>query len=79
MGGRGLGSKEQFGLLFELADLLEGEVGATRPAVLAGWTQEERLLGQTKSRQAEDSHLNRYLRCLTVYGRYPWGGDHYRH
>jgi electron transfer flavoprotein alpha subunit len=47
VGGRGLGSKKQFELVFELAELLEGEVGATRPAVLAGWTQEERLLGQT--------------------------------
>jgi electron transfer flavoprotein alpha subunit len=47
VGGRGLGSKQQFELVFELAELLEGEVGATRPAVLAGWTKEERLLGQT--------------------------------
>ncbi len=47
VGGRGLGSGEQFKLLFELAELLEGEVGATRPVVLAGWADEERLLGQT--------------------------------
>jgi electron transfer flavoprotein alpha subunit len=46
-GGRGLGSKEQFDLLYELAEILEGEVGATRPAVLAGWTETDRLLGQT--------------------------------
>ena len=42
-----MGSKEQFDLLFELADLLDGEVGATRPAIRAEWTDEERLLGQT--------------------------------
>lgn len=47
VGGRGLGSREQFKLLFELAELLEGEVGATRPVVLAGWADEQRLLGQT--------------------------------
>lgn len=47
VGGRGLGSEELFGLLFELADLLEGEVGATRPAIRAGWADEDRLLGQT--------------------------------
>jgi len=46
-GGRGLGSKRTFDLLFELAELLEGEVGATRPAILAAWAGEERLLGQT--------------------------------
>ncbi|NQU13882.1 MAG: electron transfer flavoprotein subunit alpha/FixB family protein [Desulfobacteraceae bacterium] len=46
-GGRGLGSKELFGSLFELADLLGGDVGATRPAVRAGWAEEDRLLGQT--------------------------------
>jgi electron transfer flavoprotein alpha subunit len=46
-GGRGLGTKEQFELLFELAELLEGEVGATRPAIRAGWAEEGRLLGQT--------------------------------
>ena len=47
VGGRGLGSKDQFGLLFELADLLEGEVGATRPAIRPEWAEEDRLLGQT--------------------------------
>lgn len=46
-GGIGLGSKELFGMLSELADLLGGDVGATRPAVYAGWAEEERLLGQT--------------------------------
>ncbi len=46
-GGRGLGSKEQFEKLYALAELLGGEVGATRPAIRAGWAEEERLLGQT--------------------------------
>ena len=47
VGGRGIGSEEKFQMLFELAELLGGEVGATRPAILAGWLEEERLLGQT--------------------------------
>jgi electron transfer flavoprotein alpha subunit len=47
VGGRGLGSKDQFQKLFELAELLGGEVGATRPVIRAGWAEEERLLGQT--------------------------------
>jgi electron transfer flavoprotein alpha subunit len=46
-GGMGVGSSDRFKLLFELAELLEGEVGATRPAIRAGWVEEERLLGQT--------------------------------
>jgi len=47
VGGRGLGSKEQFDCLFRLAELLDGEVGATRPAVTAGWAEPQRLVGQT--------------------------------
>jgi electron transfer flavoprotein alpha subunit len=47
VGGRGLGSKEGFAGLYELAELLQGEVGATRPAIRAGWAEEDRLLGQT--------------------------------
>jgi electron transfer flavoprotein alpha subunit len=30
-----------------MAAVLEGEVGATRPAVRLGWAEEERLIGQT--------------------------------
>jgi electron transfer flavoprotein alpha subunit len=46
-GGMGLGSRENFQKLLELAELLGGEVGATRPAVLAGWAEQDRMLGQT--------------------------------
>ena len=47
VGGRGLGSQKHFERLFELAELLEGEVGATRPVIRGGWAEEDRLLGQT--------------------------------
>ena len=47
VGGRGLGSKERFGHLFDLAELLGGEVGATRPVIGSDWTDKDRLLGQT--------------------------------
>jgi electron transfer flavoprotein alpha subunit len=47
VGGRGLGSREDFQVLFEAAQLLGGEVGATRPVIKLGWADEERLLGQT--------------------------------
>lgn len=46
-GGYGMGSKENFALLHELADLIGGEVGATRAAVDAGFTENERQIGQT--------------------------------
>ncbi|MFA6838858.1 MAG: electron transfer flavoprotein subunit alpha/FixB family protein [Dysgonamonadaceae bacterium] len=46
-GGYGVGSKENFNLLYELADLLGAEVGATRAAVDAGFTDHERQIGQT--------------------------------
>lgn len=45
-GGRGMGSKTKFKKLFELARLLGGEVGATRPVVYAGWTGADTLVGQ---------------------------------
>ena len=46
-GGYGVGSKENFALLHELANILGGEVGATRAAVDAGFTENERQIGQT--------------------------------
>lgn len=47
VGGRGLGSEEQFRLLFELAEILGAEVGVTRPAIQIGNVNEDRLIGQT--------------------------------
>ncbi|MCL2669067.1 MAG: electron transfer flavoprotein subunit alpha/FixB family protein [Syntrophaceae bacterium] len=45
-GGRGMGSRKNFQKLFELAELLSGEVGATRPVVYADWIAHEALVGQ---------------------------------
>jgi electron transfer flavoprotein alpha subunit len=45
-GGRGMGSKQKFKKIFDLAQLLDGEVGATRPIVYSGWVEEEALIGQ---------------------------------
>lgn len=46
-GGYGVGSKENFDLLFKLADVLGAEVGASRAAVDAGWIDHDRQIGQT--------------------------------
>jgi electron transfer flavoprotein alpha subunit len=46
-GGYGMGSKENFALLYELAEVLGGEVGASRAAVDAGFTGHDRQIGQT--------------------------------
>jgi len=46
-GGRGMGSAENFRLLFALAEALGGKVGATRPAVAAGWAAYELKIGRT--------------------------------
>ena len=46
-GGYGVGSKEGFDKLFQLAKELHGEVGASRAAVDAGWIDHDRQIGQT--------------------------------
>jgi len=46
-GGYGVGSKENFKLLFELADLIGAQVGASRAAVDSGLIEHERQIGQT--------------------------------
>jgi electron transfer flavoprotein alpha subunit len=46
-GGYGVGSKENFQLLHDLAAVIGGEVGGSRAAVDAGFTEHERQIGQT--------------------------------
>ena len=58
-GGYGVGSKENFDLLCQLADTLGAEVGASRAAVDAGFTEHERQIGQT----GVTVHPKLYIAC----------------
>ncbi len=46
-GGYGMGSKEGFDMLFDLAKELHAEVGASRAAIDAGFVDHDRQIGQT--------------------------------
>lgn len=57
-GGYGIGSKENWKMLEELASVLGGSVGATRPACDEGWAvQEEQMVGQS----GKTVHPNLYI------------------
>ncbi len=46
-GGWGIGNKEDWKMIEELAGVLGGGVGATRPAVDEGWAEEGQMIGQS--------------------------------
>lgn len=46
-GGRGVGSKENFNKLYDLADVLDAEVSSSRAVVDVGWQDRQRQVGQT--------------------------------
>ena len=46
-GGWGIGSEENWEIIEELANLLCGAVGATRPPVDEGWAEEGQMIGQS--------------------------------
>ena len=46
-GGRGVGSKENFKIIKELAEVLGAEVGGSRVAVELGWIEHDNQVGQT--------------------------------
>ena len=56
-GGRGVGSREGFAILHELATLLGGVVGVSRAVTSAGWRPHAEQIGQTGERIAPDIYL----------------------
>ena len=56
-GGRGVGSKEGFAVLEELANLLGGAVGGSRVVTNLGWRPHSDQVGQTGARIAPDLYI----------------------
>ncbi|XFA99018.1 electron transfer flavoprotein subunit alpha/FixB family protein [Candidatus Izemoplasma sp. B36] len=55
--GRGIGSKENMKSLYQLSDMIKGEVSGTRAVVDNGWLDKERQVGQTGKTVRPDLYI----------------------
>jgi electron transfer flavoprotein alpha subunit len=56
-GGRGVGSAEGFGILEELAQMLDAAVGCSRVVTSAGWRPHTDQVGQTGTKVSPDLYI----------------------
>lgn len=56
-GGRGVGSKENFSVLNDVADMLGGTISASRAVIDAGWFDHSRQVGQTGTTVRPDVYM----------------------
>ena len=56
-GGRGVGSADGFGILEELAELLDAAVGCSRVVTSAGWRPHTDQVGQTGTKVSPDLYI----------------------
>ncbi len=56
-GGRGVGSKENFSMLNDVADVLGGTISASRAVIDAGWFDHSRQVGQTGTTVRPDVYM----------------------
>ncbi len=55
--GRGVGGQDKMGPLQELAEVLGGEIGASRPVIDSGWLERERQIGSSGQTVAPKLYL----------------------
>lgn len=56
-GGRGMGSEENFELIYQLAEVFDGAVGASRPVIESGWISRQHQVGQSGKIVSPDLYI----------------------